>query len=40
MTDTLFVRQNALLFWAVAGFLLGYAINCAGARETTPPSRS
>jgi len=23
MTDTLFVRQNALFFWGVAGILLG-----------------
>ena len=39
MTDTLLVRQNALLFWGVVGVLLGW-ISSGGARETAPPSRS
>ena len=39
MTDTLLVRQNALLFWGVVGVLLGW-ISSGGARGTAPPSRS
>jgi O-antigen ligase len=38
LTDTLLVRQNALLFWGLIGVLL--ASSCASAPETRPPSRS
>jgi O-antigen ligase len=31
MTDTLFVRQNALLFWGIAGLLLGYGTSRSDA---------
>jgi O-antigen ligase len=37
MTDTLLVRQNALVFWGVVGLLLGLAVN--GARGIPAPSR-
>jgi O-antigen ligase len=36
MTDTLFVRQNALLFWGVAGVLLGLPLSRVGAAARTP----
>ena len=36
MTDTLFVRQNALLFWGVAGMLLGLPLSRGSARTRAP----
>ena len=36
MTDTLFVRQNALLFWGVAGMLLGLPLSRGGSTARTP----
>jgi O-antigen ligase len=37
LTDTLLVRQNALLFWGLIGVLL--ASSCGSAPGTRPPSR-
>jgi O-antigen ligase len=36
MTDTLFVRQNALLFWGMAGVLLGLPLSWGGSTGRTP----
>ena len=36
MTDTLFVRQNALLFWGAAGMLLGLPLSGLGERTPAP----
>ena len=36
MTDTLFVRQNALLFWGVAGVLLGLPLSRSGPAIRIP----
>jgi O-antigen ligase len=35
MTDTLLARQNSLLFWGIAGLLLGLAIKLSSARHET-----
>lgn len=40
MTDTLFVRQNALLFWGVAGILLGLPLSANRPAAGTPAPSS
>jgi hypothetical protein len=32
MTNDFFVREGALLFWALAGMLFGYALRCEFSR--------
>jgi O-antigen ligase len=36
MTDTLFVRQNSLLFWGISGVLLGLPLSGSPARTPAP----